>query len=113
MAETIATFPAQIAGIDQQRQAVVIILLAHREDQDGTILPLAVSQKEAARNAAQAALEITPGTEVLGTSTALLLPHVELAEGESLSLSIDAAVVKTAAEAPAEETETKEEPAAE
>ena len=108
MAETIATFPAQIAGIDQQRQAVVIILLAHREDQDGTILPLAVSQKEAARNAAQAALEITPGTEVLGTSTALLLPNVELAEGETLTLTIDAAVIKNDAPATEQEQETAE-----
>ena len=81
MAETIQTYPSQITGISGERQAVVLVLLAHREDADGNIQQLTASQKEAARNAAQAALEITPGTEVLGTSTALLLPEVDLAEG--------------------------------
>ena len=75
MAETIQTYPSQVTGISGERQAVVLVLLAHREDADGNIQQLTASQKEAARNAAQAALEITPGTEVLGTSTALLLPE--------------------------------------
>lgn len=98
MAETIQTYPSQITGISGERQAVVLVLLAHREDADGNIQPLTASQKEAARNAAQAALEITPGTEVLGTSTALLLPEVELAEGETLALNVLATLTKTTAE---------------
>lgn len=106
MAETIQTYPSQITGISGERQAVVLVLLAHREDADGNIQPLTASQKEAARNAAQAALEITPGTEVLGTSTALLLPEVELAECETLTLTIDASVVKNeAAETAVDNTE--------
>lgn len=101
MAETIETYPAQVTGIDGERQAIVLVLLAHREDADGNIVALTASQKEAARNAAQSALEITPGTEVLGTSTALLLPNVELADGESLTLNISAEVVKNEAAAAA------------
>lgn len=110
MSETVATFPSQIAGINGERQAVVLVLLAHREDENGRILELTASQKEAARNAAQAALEITPGTEVLGTSTALLLPNVELEEGETLTLTLDASVVRSTVEesAPEAETETVE-----
>lgn len=112
MSETVATFPSQIAGINGEKQAVILVLLAHREDENGRILELTASQKEAARNAAQAALEITPGTEVLGTSTALLLPNVELEEGETLTLTLDASVVRSTVEgsAPAAETvETNEE----
>ena len=108
MSETVATFPSQIAGINGERQAVILVLLAHREDENGRILELTASQKEAARNAAQAALEITPGTEVLGTSTALLLPNVQLEEGETLTLTLDASVVRSTVEESAPEAETVE-----
>lgn len=96
MTETIHEYPTQITGIGAEKQAIVIVLLAHREDSNGNIVQLTASQKEAARNAAQAALEITEGTEVFGTSTALLLPNIELAEGETLTLNIDTTVVKGA-----------------
>ena len=108
MAETIQTFPEQVTGISGEKQAIVLVLLAHRTDGDGNPVALTASQKEAARNAAQAALEITPGTEVFGTSTALLLPNVELAEGETLTLTIDAAVIKNDAPATDQEQETAE-----
>lgn len=108
MAETIQTFPEQVTGISGEKQAIILVLLAHREDADGNAVPLTASQKEAARNAAQAALEITPGTEVFGTSTALLLPNVELAEGETLTLTIDAAVIKNDAPTTEQEQETAE-----
>ena len=94
MTETVHEYPTQITGIGAEKQAIVIVLLAHREDSEGNLVPLAASQKEAARNAAQAALEITEGTEVLGTSTALLLPNVELQDGETLTLNVDTTVVK-------------------
>lgn len=94
MTETIHEYPTQITGIGAEKQAIVIVLLAHREDSEGNLVPLAASQKEAARNAAQAALEITEGTEVLGTSTALLLPNVELQDGETLTLNVETTVVK-------------------
>ena len=94
MTETVHEYPTQITGINGEKQAIVIVLLAHREDSNGNIVQLTASQKEAARNAAQAALEITEGTEVLGTSTALLLPNIELAEGETLTLNVDTTVVK-------------------
>ena len=71
MAETIQTYPSQITGISGERQAVVLVLLAHREDADGNI------QQE-----------------------------VELAEGETLTLTIDASVVKNeAAETAVDNTE--------
>lgn len=108
MAETIQTFPEQVTGISDEKQAIVLVLLAHRTDGDGNAVALTASQKEAARNAAQSALEITPGTEVFGTSTALLLPNVELAEGETLTLTIDAAVIKNDAPATEQEQETAE-----
>lgn len=108
MSETVATFPSQIAGINGEKQAVILVLLAHREDENGRILELTASQKEAARNAAQAALEITPGTEVLGTSTALLLPNVQLEEGETLTLTLDASVVRSTVEESTPEAETVE-----
>ena len=95
MTETIQSYPTQITGINDEKQAIVLVLLAHRIDENGNSVTLTASQKEAARNAAQAALEITEGTEVLGTSTALLLPNVELAEDETLTLNIDTTVVKT------------------
>lgn len=95
MTETVHEYPTQVTGIGGEKQAIVIILLAHREDSNGNIVQLTASQKEAARNAAQAALEITEGTEVLGTSTALLLPNVELAEGETLTLNVETTVVKS------------------
>lgn len=102
MQETLMSFPEQITGIDGEKQAVIIVLLAHREDSDGNVVALTASQKEAARNAAQSALEITPGTEVLGTSSALLLPNVELGEDETMTLKISASVVKTTPNAPEE-----------
>lgn len=108
MAELIQTFPEQVTGISGEKQAIVLVLLAHRTDGDGNAVALTASQKEAARNAAQSALEITPGTEVFGTSTALLLPNVELAEGETLTLTIDAAVIKNDAPATEQEQETAE-----
>lgn len=108
MAELIQTFPEQVTGISDEKQAIVLVLLAHRTDGDGNAVALTASQKEAARNAAQSALEITPGTEVFGTSTALLLPNVELAEGETLTLTIDAAVIKNDAPATEQEQETAE-----
>ena len=106
--ETIQTFPEQVTGISGEKQAIILVLLAHREDADGNAVALTASQKEAARNAAQSALEITPGTEVFGTSTALLLPNVELAEGETLTLTIDASVIKNDAPATEQEQETAE-----
>lgn len=94
MTEIITQYPEQITEIDNERQAIVLVILAHRTNSQGETVALTASQKEAARNAAQAALEITEGTEVLGASTALLLPSVELAENESLTLNINTTVVK-------------------
>lgn len=98
MTETIETFPEQITGINGEKQAIVLVLLAHRTNAQGETVALTSSQKEAARNAAQAALEITDGTEVLGTSTALLLPNIELTDGETLTLNISTSIVKSSPE---------------
>lgn len=103
MTETVETFADQINGIDRDKQAIVLVLLARREDRaTGEAVALTASQKEAARNAAQAALELTAGTVVNGTSSAILLPNVELGDGETVSLNISASVVKSS---PANENE--------
>lgn len=100
MQTTVQTFPEQIAHIENEQDVVFIALVASRYNDDGERVPLTPSQKECARNAAQAALELTPGTEVLGNSTALLLPNVRLQDGESLTLKINASVVKTTPDNP-------------
>lgn len=92
--QIVKSYPEQITEINGEKQAIVLVILAHRTNAQGETVALTSSQKEAARNAAQAALEITEGTEVLGTSTALLLPNVELSEGETLTLNINTEVVK-------------------
>lgn len=104
MAEVIATLPRQITGIDKEKQVIILIMAAHREDADGNPVQLAKSQANAALANAKATLEITEGTEVLGTSTGLLLPDVELNDGETLTLTIDAQIVKS------ETNTTNEEP---
>ena len=58
------------------------------------VKPLTPSQATAALGNAKATLETIDGTEVLGTSTAILLPAVELQEGETLTLNVDATIVK-------------------
>ena len=98
MTEIFKEFPVQITEIDNEKNVILLVIAAHRVNEQGETVPLTASQKEAARNAAQAALEITEGTEVLGNSTALLLPDVELNEGETLTLNINTTVVKRSSE---------------
>lgn len=98
MTEIVKEFPVQITEIDNEKNVILLVIAAHRVNEQGETVPLTASQKEAARNAAQAALEITEGTEVLGNSTALLLPDVELDEGETLTLNVNTTVVKRSSE---------------
>lgn len=98
MSETIATYPQQITNINNERQCVVITLLAYRTDDEGNRVALTKSQVESARNAAAAALEILDGTEVESTSTPILLPDATLAEGETMTLTVDASIVKNTTE---------------
>lgn len=96
--EIITTLPTQVTGINGEKQAIVLVLAAHRTNDQGETVALTPSQANAALANAKATLEITEGTEVLGTSTAVLLPNVELAENESLTLTVDASIVKTTQE---------------
>lgn len=93
--EIITKLPTQVTGINGEKQAIVLVLAAHRTNEQGETVALTPSQASAALSNAKATLEITEGTEVLGTSTAVLLPNVELNEGETLTLTVDATIVKT------------------
>lgn len=93
MSEPIVEYPQQITGISDEKQLVLIVIAAKRIDGAGNVLPLTPSQAGAALANAKASLEIISGTEVLGTSSSVLLPNVELAQGETMTLSVDAAVV--------------------
>ena len=93
MSEIISQFPTQVTGISDEKQAIVLVLLAKREV-NGEVKPLTPSQATAALGNAKATLETIDGTEVLGTSTAILLPAVELQNGETLTLNVDATIVK-------------------
>lgn len=107
MPEIIATLPQQVAGIDNEKQVIILILAAHRENENEESVPLTKSQAEAALANAKATLEITEGSEVLGTSTGLILPNVELKENESLTLTIDAHIVKQETQATSTESATE------
>lgn len=95
MSEIIETLPTQIAGIDNEKQVIILVIGAHRVNANGETVKLTASQASAALANAKASLEIVDGTEVVGTSTALILPDVELQDGESLTLKIDTQVIKS------------------
>lgn len=95
MSEIIETLPTQIAGIDNEKQVIILVIGAHRVNANGETVKLTASQASAALANAKASLEIVDGTEVVGTSTALILPDVELQDGESLTLKLDAQVIKS------------------
>lgn len=85
-----------IAGIESQKDVVVLILAASREDENGNAVPITDAQKETAMNAAKSVLQCV-GAEVAANSTAWTLPAVELAEGETLALNVLATLTKTTA----------------
>lgn len=95
MSEIIETLPTQIAGIDNEKQVIILVIGAHRVNANGETVKLTASQASAALANAKASLEIVDGTEVVGTSTALILPDVELQDGESLTLKLDTQVIKS------------------
>ena len=95
MFEIIETLPTQIAGIDNEKQVIILVIGAHRVNANGETVKLTASQASAALANAKASLEIVDGTEVVGTSTALILPDVELQDGESLTLKLDTQVIKS------------------
>lgn len=83
-----------IAGIESQKDVVVLILAASRTDETGARVPITDAQKETAMSAAKSVLQCV-GAEVAANSTAWILPAVELAEGETLALNVSAALTKT------------------
>lgn len=98
MAETIVTQNSVISGIESQKDVVVLILAASREDENGAPVPITDAQKETAMNAATSVLQCV-GADVAANSTALLIPAVELEENESLVLNVTAQLTKTTNEA--------------
>ena len=87
-----------IAGIESQKDVVVLILAASRRDENDEYVAITDAQKETAMNAAKSVLQCV-GAEVAANSTAWILPAVELAEGESLVLNVTAQLTKTTNEA--------------
>ena len=94
----IAMINEVIAGIESQKDVVVLILAASRRDENDEYVAITDAQKETAMNAAKSVLQCV-GAEVAANSTAWILPAVELAEGESLVLNVTAQLTKTTNEA--------------
>lgn len=97
MSEQIIAQGNVVARIENQRDVVVLILAASRTDENGDRIAITDAQKETAMNAAKSVLQVV-GAEVDANSTAFLLPAVELAEGETLKMSVLAQLIKTAAD---------------
>lgn len=95
---TVVSENAVITGIESQRDVIVLILAASREDENGNAIPITGAQKETAMNAATSVLQCV-GADVAANSTALLIPAVELEENESLVLNVTAQLTKTTNEA--------------
>lgn len=94
MNETVVNLPTQIHGVESETQVVILVLPVHRDGDDGPA-HITAGQIDAALGNARATLEMIEGTDVAGTATALVVPQVALAAGESLTLSIEAALVKS------------------
>lgn len=82
-----------VSSVDAQQDVVVLVLTASREV-DGERVPIVSAQKDAAMNAAKSVLQCLDAN-VGAFSTALLVPAVELAEGETLGAKVDVKLVKS------------------
>ena len=95
MAEVISTNNV-VSSVESQKDVIVIVLTASRIDENGTSTPITDAQKETAMNAAKSVLQCV-GADVAANSTAFLIPAVELAEGERLTLDVSATLNKQGA----------------
>ncbi len=86
--ETVKTFNELITPVQNQKNALVLVLAASRET-DGVRVPITDAQKDAAMNAAKAVLQCV-GADTEAQSCAMLFPDVELQEGEKLTLRVAA-----------------------
>ncbi len=82
-----------VSSVGAQQDVVVLVLTASREV-EGERVPIVGAQKDAAMDAAKSVLQCL-GADVGAFSTALLVPAVELAEGETLALNVDVKLIRT------------------
>ena len=82
-----------VSSVDAQQDVVVLVLTASREV-EGERVPIVASQKDAAMNAAKSVLQCL-GADVGAFSSSLVVPAVELAEGETLALNVDVKLIRT------------------
>lgn len=97
MEQKIALQNEVITGIEEQKDVIVLVLAASRIDENGERLPIIDGQKETAMNAAKSVLQCV-GADVAENSTALLIPAVELQDGETLKLSVLTTLTKATSE---------------
>jgi prolyl-tRNA editing enzyme YbaK/EbsC (Cys-tRNA(Pro) deacylase) len=82
-----------ITSIEGNQDVVVIVLTATR-DLNGQSASIVGAQKDAAMYAAKSVLQVL-GIEVGALSSSLVVPAVELAEGETLALNVDVKLIRT------------------
>jgi hypothetical protein len=96
MAKTVKKYNSIISSVDSQQDVVVLVLTASREV-EGERVPIVASQKDAAMHAAKSVLQCL-GADVGAFSSSLVVPAVELAEGETLGAKVDIRLVKNTAQ---------------
>lgn len=94
--EVVHELNSLITSIEGNQDVVVIVLTATR-DLNGQSASIVGAQKDAAMNAAKSVLQVL-GIEVGALSTSLVVPAVELAEGETLGAKVDIQLVKNTAQ---------------
>ena len=82
-----------VSSVDAQQDVVVLVLTASREV-EGERVPIVGAQKDAAMDAAKSVLQCL-GADVGAFSSSLVVPAVELAEGETLALNVDVKLIRT------------------
>ena len=108
--ETVAhQYSSLVSKQDGAKQAVIIMLQTVKEvtlaDGSKAFNYLTDAQIDVARLAAKACLQ-NVGATVLDSSTAFVLPAVELNEGETAKLKVDASIIKVTADSVENSTET-------
>lgn len=96
MSEIVKTYSTLVAGVENEKDVVVIILSAHREDENGEKVSITESQAESAMSAARSVMECL-GAEVGACCNSYVIPSVELAENENLTLKVSSKIVKATA----------------
>ena len=97
MSTTVQSYPALISDVEAKKNAIVLILLASRTDENENIVSITDAQMESAMYAAKSVLQCV-GADVAASASSLNIPAVELNDGETLSLQINTELVKQGVE---------------